>query len=50
MKAWNTPVMETLEINETARGSFHITRHDGYINYSNNGRPAEECASGPIEK
>ena len=48
MKAWNTPVMESLEINETAKGSFKITNHDGYINYSNDGRPAEEYASGPV--
>lgn len=50
MKAWNTPVMESLEINETAKGSFKITNHDGFINYSNDGRPAEEYASGPVEK
>lgn len=49
MKAWNTPVMESLEINETAGGSNSITHHDGVINYSA-GRPAEEYASGPLPR
>ncbi|SHI13276.1 hypothetical protein SAMN02745229_01603 [Butyrivibrio fibrisolvens DSM 3071] len=49
MKAWNTPVMESLEINETAGGYNQITEHDGVINYSA-GIPAEEYASGPLPR
>ena len=49
MKAWNTPVMETLDINETAAGGREITAHDGHIRY-NDGIPAEEYVSGPTER
>ncbi|MCR4635598.1 MAG: hypothetical protein K5754_05145 [Butyrivibrio sp.] len=49
MKAWNTPVIETLEINETAAGGRQVTSHDGNIRY-NDGIPAEEYLSGPVER
>ena len=48
MKVWNAPVMESLEINETAKGGKNVSEHDGFINYSHNGLPAEEYASGPV--
>ncbi len=50
MKVWNAPVMESLEITETAKGGRTVTNHDGFINYSHNGLPAEEYASGPITR
>lgn len=50
MKVWNAPVMESLEINETAKGGRKVSEHDGFINYSHNGLPAEEYASGPVAK
>ena len=34
MKTWNEPMIEELNINETAGGSWTITSHDGNIVYT----------------